>query len=88
MLDEKFLKFMKIMSPQVKKLSELNNIEEMTYRDTIVIIAENQRWRQNSYNWDSNNGYLRFLVTGEQTPYLIYSIKHLSKYCYEEIFAM
>ena len=34
---------MKIMSPQVKKLSELNNIEEMTYRDTIVIIAENQR---------------------------------------------
>ena len=45
MLDEKFLKFIKIMSPQVKKLSELNNIniKEMTYRDTIVIIAENQR---------------------------------------------
>lgn len=55
MLDEKFLKFMKVMSPQVKKLSELNNIniKEMTYRDTIVLIAENQRGRQNSYNWDS-----------------------------------
>lgn len=50
MLDEKFLKFMKVMSPQVKKLSELNNIniKEMTYRHTIVVIAENQRGRQNS----------------------------------------
>lgn len=89
MLDENFLKFMKVMSPQVKKLSELKNIniKEMTYRDTIVVIAENQRGRQNSYNWDSKDGYLRFLVTGEQTPYLSYAIKDFSKNCYEEIFA-